>query len=436
MCGEEEGFRLSAFGARLVDGCRLSAATLTAGCWLLAVSAGAAWAQVAAAPPRNDYSRPESWLCRPDRNDACAADLTTTVVGADGGQRVEKWTGDKAAPIDCFYVYPTVSLDATPNSDMTPGPEERRVAAQQFARFGAACRLYAPLYRQVTLSALMAGLAGKFTAADRSLAYNDLLDAWRYYLEHDNVGRGVVVIGHSQGAQLLTQLIRAEVDGKPVQERLVSAILPGASIAVPRGKDAGGVFAKIPVCRHAGQVGCVISYASFRADAPPPAVSFFGRVAGSDRVAACTNPASLEGGIGELQAYFPSTAKVAATGDPVQWSVSGPPPAGPFVRLPGLVWGECVSNEHGSYLAVSIRADGTRRARDIPGDTALEGKVQPAWGLHLVDVNLAIGNLVEIVKAQGRAYQGGKRGPGDYSFITQNCDSEKRLPMTFTITGA
>ena len=39
------------------------------------------------------------------------------------------------------------------------------------------------------------------------LAYNDVLDAWNYYLKNDNGGRGVVLVGHSQGSGVLTQLI-------------------------------------------------------------------------------------------------------------------------------------------------------------------------------------------------------------------------------------
>ena len=84
----------------------------------------------------NDYSKAETWLCRPGRQDACAADLTTTVVAANGKLTEEKWSANPKAPIDCFYVYPTVSNDPTPNSDMNAGPEERSVIQHQFARFG------------------------------------------------------------------------------------------------------------------------------------------------------------------------------------------------------------------------------------------------------------------------------------------------------------
>ncbi|MFN7927992.1 MAG: DUF3089 domain-containing protein [Blastocatellia bacterium] len=166
-------------------------------CLLLLFASLAADAQ---APAKNDYSKDETWLCKPGRKDACAQDLTTTIVSADGKLKEEKFQASPNAPIDCFYVYPTVSLDATGNSDMTAGPEEQRVIAAQFARFGSVCRPYAPLYRQVTLTALRARMSGKPMAADGALAYNDVLDAWKYYLEHDNKGRGVVLIGHSQGS--------------------------------------------------------------------------------------------------------------------------------------------------------------------------------------------------------------------------------------------
>src|SRR5262245_7383634 len=193
---------------------------------------GVSWAAAAAAqeqtpPLKNDYARPETWLCRPGRADACAVDLTTTVVAKNGSLKREAFSADAKAPVDCFYVYPTVSLDKTPNSDMLAGDEERRVIRSQFARFASLCRPYAPLYRQATLTALRSGIAGQAMAVDRALVYNDVLDAWNHYLQHDNGGRGVVLVGHSQGSGVLTQLIKNEIDGKPAQKQLVSALLLG-----------------------------------------------------------------------------------------------------------------------------------------------------------------------------------------------------------------
>ena len=179
------------------------------------------WAQTAAAPAqeqpkpaaapapaKNDYSNGDNWLCRPGRQDACAVDLTTTVVAADGKMTREAWAANPKAPIDCFYVYPTVSTDPTPNSDMVADDPEKGVVRSQFARFGALCRTYAPMYRQTTLTALRARLAGKPMEVDRTLAYTDVADAWKYYLEHDNNGRGVVLVGHSQGSGVLSRYAR------------------------------------------------------------------------------------------------------------------------------------------------------------------------------------------------------------------------------------
>src|SRR6202453_5047731 len=247
---------------------------------------------------KNDYSNGDNWLCRPGRQDACDVDLSTTVITADGKMTLETWAANPNAQIDCFYVYPTVSMDPGGNSDMLPGPEEKGVVRVQFARFASQCRPYAPIYRQVTLSALRAALFGTPIPVDRALAYNDVLDAWNYYLEHDNHGRGVVLIGHSQGAGILTKLIREEVDGQPVQSRMVSAMLLGTNVPVPKGKDLGGAFQHIPLCRKAQQTGCVITYVTFRAADPPPDGSRFGKVDIDNMVAACTTPAALGGGCG------------------------------------------------------------------------------------------------------------------------------------------
>lgn len=361
---------------------------------------------VTPAPARNDYSKADSWLCRPGRQDACAIDLTTTVVAADGKLKRETWAADPKAPFDCFYIYPTVSTDLTPNSDLIAGPEEKNVIRSQFARFGSKCRPYAPLYRQVTLTALRAGIAGRPMSVDRTLAYNDAVDAWKYYLEHDNQGRGVVLIGHSQGSGVLTQLIRNEIDGKPIQEQIVSALLLGTSLPVAKGKDLGGTFQHMPLCRSASQTGCIIAYASFRSNVPPPANSRFGRVSNENMVAACVNPAALGGGSGELHAYLSSGGRGnGSAAEPRPWVTPPQTINTPFVSVPGLLTAECVSNENGSYLAVTVHGNPEDpRTDDITGDVVTNGQVQANWGLHLIDVNLAIGNLVDIIGQQSKAY--------------------------------
>lgn len=368
-------------------------------------AAGAPAAGAAAAAAATDYSNPDVWLCRPGRNDACAVDLNTTVVAADGTLTPEPFTPNPAPPIDCFYVYPTVSTDPTGNSDLVAGSEENSVVAAQFARFGSQCRLFAPLYRQVTLTALRAALSGMASTADRTLGFQDITAAWKYYLENDNQGRGVVLIGHSQGSSTLTELIKAQLDTAPLDSRLIAALLIGTTINVPKGADVGGTFKNLPFCRSNEQLGCLISYASFRSTAPPPPTSLFAQSMDPNLVGGCSNPAALAGGPAELHAYLNATGSGLTTAPPGPWTQASPTVPTPFVSVPGLLTGQCVEGERGAYLAVTVNADpADPRTDDITGDVLTAGVVQADWGLHVVDMHLAMGNLIAQVQAKAAAY--------------------------------
>lgn len=361
----------------------------------------------AADAPKNNYADDKTWLCRPGRHDACDVDLNTTVVAPDGKLTKEAWAADPNAPIDCFYVYPTVSTDPTPFSDMNADPAELGVVRTQFARFGSRCRLYAPLYRQITLAGLRRGLAtNAIPPLDHGLGFDDVMDAWKYYVDHDNQGRGFVLIGHSQGSFVLMELMRQMIDGKPIQSRMVSAILLGTTLTVPQGKDVGGTFKNIPLCKSASQIGCVMVYASFRSTIPPPGNTLFGHVTEPGMTAACTNPAALAGGSGPLHAYLSANGSTIVGGaPPTKWTASAPAIDTPWVSVPGLLSAKCATNENATYLEVTVNGDSADpRADDITGDLMVGTQVQANWGLHLIDVNLGMGNFVEIVGQEARAY--------------------------------
>jgi hypothetical protein len=290
---------------------------------------------------------------------------------------------------------------------MNADAAELNVIRQQFARFASKCRPYAPMYRQVTLAGLRAMMGSGRTVLDRGLAYDDVRDAWRYYLEHDNKGRGFVLIGHSQGSFVLAELIRQEIDGKPAQSRMVSAILLGMTLAVPRGKDVGGAFQHVPLCHAASQTGCVITYASFRSTVPPPANTLFGKVADPDMAAACTNPAALGGGSGELHAYLDAKGgTITNTIKPKPWVLPEQPIETAWVSVPGMLTARCATNENATYLEVTVHGNPSGpRVDDITGDIAVGAQVLSNWGLHLIDVNLGMGNLVDIVGQQAKAYR-------------------------------
>jgi hypothetical protein len=352
-----------------------------------------------------DYAADANWLCRPGRQDACAVDLSSTIVEASGKTRLERFARAAAPSIDCFYVYPTVSLDKTPNSDLAAGPEERAVIENQFARFGAVCRTFAPLYRQVTLTALRAAMAGGSMTADREIGYADVLASWRHYLANDNNGRGVILIGHSQGSGVLKRLLQQEIDGKPIQKQLLSAMLIGTNILVPQGQAVGGDFKSIPLCTQSGQKGCVISYVSFRNDVPPPPNSRFGRTTQAGMSVACVNPAAIGATrAAPLDAYLSNRASVSGSQlPPPQWS-KGKAIDTPFVKVPRLLTGRCVNQNNASYLEVRTNSvPGDPRTDTISGDVLNDGQVAADWGLHVVDVNLGMGDLVRIAGALGRS---------------------------------
>lgn len=356
-------------------------------------------------PTRTDYSRSENWLCRPGiQPDACEVNLDTTVIQADGSSQVETFAADTTAPIDCFYVYPTVSLDASAYSDLKPGPEELNVVKAQLARLGSVCRLFAPMYRQVSLGALRARMSGgpavpvNGTPADPN---NDVDDAWAWYLANENKGRGVVILGHSQGSGQITRLIASKIDSTPLQSQLVSAVILGSTVQKPKTGDVGGTFKSIPTCTRNDQVGCVISFSTFRETLPPSPNALFGRN-GKETEAVCVNPGSIETGeTANPKIYFSNNGREWAKGVKVET---------PFVALPGLVSTACVKSPSHTYLEMRIRPlPNDRRLADPGTDVMTAGKPDPAWGLHLIDANIAIGDLVDVLKRQGQNWRQGRR---------------------------
>ena len=344
------------------------------------------------------------WLCCPGlARNPCADSLTSSTVGPTGATRVQRSSAPRKAPVDCFYVYPTVSGQQTTNANLHIDRAERAVAEAQASRFSTACRVYAPMYPQLTLHAIFA--PGGITAAGAATAYIGLLSAFRDYMAHYNHGRGIVFIGHSQGASLLIALLRNEVDNQPsIRRRLVSALLLGGNVTVPVGRRVGRSFAHIPACAKTRETGCVVAYSSF--DTTPPPNTLFGRVgaglnpfapgAGATRLQVlCVNPASPSGGRAALLPYFVSAGlpTLHSHGKPLR------PPSTPWVSYPREYTAGCRSAGGATWLQVDHDSRSVDRR---PIVTEITG---PQWGLHIYDVNLALGNLVALVRSEASAYR-------------------------------
>jgi len=386
----------------MVTWARLSLAAAFA---LLAPFSGAC---AAAQEPGLDYSRPEAWLCRPDKPDACQPEAAV-ILSADGKMRPERRPDRRDPSIDCFYLYPTVSEDPGSSATGVESEAERRAVRRQAARLRSVCRLYAPLYRQATASRMRRSMEGDKAppgsfARAQAMAEADVIDAWRSYLARDNRGRGVVLIGHSQGANLLQGLIKAQIEAKPAQRLLVSAVLPGSFVVAPRGQDVGGTFTSIPACRKVGQIGCVIVFNAYRASSPPPTPPRF--EGGVEPL--CTNPAALAGGSGVLKPYRSTRGETIIpflTQPLPPLTEPATPIAASVVSEPDLFRAQCRNDAGGVYLSIeAIRAPDDRRTGALVGDWTFRGERDPAMGLHLIDLDLTQGNLIDIIAAQAVAY--------------------------------
>jgi hypothetical protein len=294
---------------------------------------------------------------------------------------------------DCFYVYPTVTDQMTPLATLRIEREERSIALYQAARYSQYCRVFAPMYRQFT--------PGQVPAAAGSIPFFDVRNAWRTYLARYNGGRGIVLIAHSQGAFMLRQLVASEIDPHPaMRKKLISALLLGGNVTVADGRDVGGDFKHVRACHAKTQLGCVVAFSTF--DAPAPAGSVFGRTVAKGQHVLCTNPATLGGGSGVLDPIFPSRPFAPGSTVAARIKTLGltfPTAATTWIEAPG------------SYRAQCSSAGGAEVLQIVPlrGASTPKPSPEPAWGLHWMDANVGLGNLIDLVRVQGATYETRRR---------------------------
>jgi Protein of unknown function (DUF3089) len=332
------------------------------------------------------------WLCKPgQRANPCEPSLTTTLFSPSGKRLgVERTRRAARRRADCFYVYPTVSDQQRPQATQVVDNVLRSIALYQAARYSRDCRVFAPVYRQITIQGLLAPQT--VTPEMQESAYADVVEAWRAYLQRYNRGRGVILIGHSQGTFVLRRLIREEIDPSASERSLlVSAILLGGNASVRKGSDRGGDFQNLRACRRPRQVGCIIAFSSFNAPVPPGAL--FGRTTDPAIEVLCTNPAALGGGSGRLTPMYPTKPFArSVVGAAANGALQGlPKPRTPWAAFPGAYRGRCSHADDASVLRI---APVSSKAFTITPSPA------PTWGTHLADANIALGNLTNLVRRQ------------------------------------
>jgi hypothetical protein len=335
------------------------------------------------------------WLCKPGQKaNPCEPSLKSTVFSPSGERLgVQNSRRESRRRADCFYVYPTVSDQQRPQATQVVDDVLRSIALYQAARYSRDCRVFAPVYRQVTIQGLLQ--PDTVTPEMRAEAYADVLEAWRAYLRRFNKGRGVVLVSHSQGTFVLRRLIREEIDPRRAMRRkLVSALLLGGNVLVKKGGDRGGDFERIRACRAPRQLGCVVAFSGF--NAPVPANALFGRSTDPALEVLCTNPAALRGGSAPVTALYPTKPFAASViGAAANAATSGlPRPRTPWVTFPDVYSARCSKADGASVLQLTPRG-GVLDLTPVPDAT---------WGVHLADANVAWGDLSDLVRRQIALY--------------------------------
>lgn len=349
------------------------------------------------------YALDANWLCNPaTTTNRCQTRAPATEVAADGSLLPVDAPPQGRKRIDCFYVYPTVDLQLTPGraSNFQNVADIWATARVQAEPFADLCDVYAPLYHQATV-----GTYFNTTRQEEllELAYDEIDEAFQYYMAEYNAGRKIVLIGHSQGSHMLRRLLQRRFDGpdnREVRDQLAVALLIGSmgDFTVPPGERVGGSFDDIPLCSRLGQVGCVVSFNAYPSRMPP--TDEFGLVVegvADGMEAPCTNPAALGGGKAQSAgAFFQRAPAGLFTGTTKLPTLGSAAYFGVFRDFYGL---ECGTSDDGQpYLAVSVLAtDDDQRADPI--DYMADQLLVDVVGLHVLDFNLTLDDLLNVVRA-------------------------------------
>jgi hypothetical protein len=160
-------------------------------------------------------------------------------------------------PVDVFYLYPTAwtSTDANPQICAIDEPTMLAQAPGAYARqataFETVGNVYAPFYRQDNLSSVDRWnvIAGIPTL--------DATAAFDYYVKNFNGGRPFILVGHSQGATVLTNILSSYMARNPaVLARMVAAYVIGSPITTPF----LAANAHLKFANGADDVGVIVSY--------------------------------------------------------------------------------------------------------------------------------------------------------------------------------
>lgn len=343
-----------------------------------------------------DYADKASWACRPDVDgDACDGDLTAVEVLPNGTTQRVTHQPAPAPKIDCFYIYPTVDLNvlAGLHQNIQDKSEPYKTTALQAARLSEVCRVFAPLYRQVTIGTYLTASEDRGLCFD--VAYDDVRRAFEHYLQNDNQGRGFVIYGHSQGGQITSRLVRERIEtDSALRARLVAALPIGWPIGTDASQSTGGSFKTVPICKTKQELGCAMGYRTYAAGNvfPTDSAQF-----SEGSVSVCTLPSDPASSQTTLsRSYFPSNLD---SGGMFPASIAS---QAPYVLYRRMYKARCVSQGSSKAMEVSLAQEaGDARPNPLNFSSLI---LAGSNGTHILDVQFTEGDLIDVIAAKAAAY--------------------------------
>lgn len=349
------------------------------------------------------YAAAQDWLCLPGQADVCAAEPSTSEMLADATFAAVPPDPSADESVDCFYVHPTsdLSVKAGNSENFEYLEPVQQLAQMQAAPFRGACKIYAPLYHQVTIGtyALPADEQEPFLTR----AATDVLNAFDYYMQNYNQGRKIVFIGHSQGSEMITRVLQQRFDLDPLmRSKLILAIIPGFAVHAPFGTAVGSSFSNIPACTTAGETSCVIAFRSYQNDTAYLGNGSIALLELEEEV--CVNPATLDDPLLSVDDRRSARAPLLGTLlPPPQWvsdSIKAVATPTPFVKVNAAYSAACDAgpDPRNRYLSIEENLPDTdpRHGIVLMDSDALKGLT----GLHTLDMQFPMAELVKLVKSR------------------------------------
>ena len=198
-----------------------------------------------------DYSDLNYWAAHPWKHD-----------NSDSVPKPLLATYSKDSIVDVFFIHPTTLTDKKDESwnakiddAALNAKTDNSTILYQASVFNEQSRVFAPRYRQAHIKAFY---INKNEAAQYfDTAYEDVKNAFEYYLQHFNNGRGIIIASHSQGTKHAGRILKEFFDNKPLQNKLVCAYIIG--LPVPE-----NYYITIPVCKDSAATGCLVSWRTYQ----------------------------------------------------------------------------------------------------------------------------------------------------------------------------